>query len=619
MTLRLLALFALSFPACAQLLPWVELSGDWLFHAGDDPQFSQPGLDDSEWRTVRLPGPLPAEFGEFCWLRRTVDLPSGLERTRLALTLGKLTENYDLFINGRRIWSSGFTRAQTQIARPRTFDLPALEGSRMSIAIRGLRPGPGFGGSTAWLRQPDAGPYVLTAMANAPRITERAFVEHLRMQRTLDLAVGALLLTLALILMIMFAGQTSRQELLWLALVCATIGFQRLMLVMVISVEGTPWNHWYPTSNPAVVLLLEFCMAALDYRPRWLRLLAWGAWLVSDANQLWNVPNALSFAGRLALPAIFACFLVASLFRSRSRSLERLIIAGGAAIILAAHVRTNVLSGSLLNPASSFSFLIRLGPYEISAFPVLVAFFALVMVAVLIRRLLLDREQKQRLAGELEAARAVQQLLLSAQLTNDDDYAIDAIYEPDQEVGGDFYQLMKCSDGSRVVIVADVSGKGLKAAMLVSFAVGSLQNQNSSSPARLLAAMNTALNGHTGGKFITCCCVRVEPGGEVTIASAGHPPPYVDGCELAVRSGLPLGLEAGAEWIETSAILQHGAQLTILSDGVLEAQNSKGELFGFDRTREVSRRSAGEIAAAARAWGQNDDITVVTVNRKATA
>ena len=99
----------------------------------------------------------------------------------------------------------------------------------------------------------------------------------------------------------------------------------------------------------------------------------------------------------------------------------------------------------------------------------------------------------------------------------------------------------------------------------------------------------------------------------MTISNAGHPSPYVDGREVEVEAGLPLGIAPGVEYAE---FVTRGEQFTLVSDGVVEAENAQRELFGFDRTRDVSGKSALEIAEAARVWGQNDDITVVTVWRK---
>ena len=99
------------------------------------------------------------------------------------------------------------------------------------------------------------------------------------------------------------------------------------------------------------------------------------------------------------------------------------------------------------------------------------------------------------------------------------------------------------------------------------------------------------------------------------VANAGHPAPYAGGCEVEVEAGLPLGVVGGVEYAESRLVL--GGQFVLVSDGVVEAENPKRELFGFDRTREISDKPAQQIAEAARAWGQNDDITVVTVRRTA--
>ena len=220
--------------------------------------------------------------------------------------------------------------------------------------------------------------------------------------------------------------------------------------------------------------------------------------------------------------------------------------------------------------------------------------------------------ERRRLSGELASAAEVQSLLLTSLPTAGDLFRIEPVYLPASEVGGDFYQVLERPDGARVVLVGDVSGKGLKAAMLVSVAVGILRNEKSSAPGVILQALNEGLAGHTGGGFVTCCCARFDADGTVTIANAGHPSPYCDGREVEVEAGLPLGIAAGVEYSE---LVMRGERFTLVSDGVVEAENSKRELFGFDRTREISGKSAQEIAEAAKAWGQNDDIIVVTVRR----
>jgi serine phosphatase RsbU (regulator of sigma subunit) len=119
--------------------------------------------------------------------------------------------------------------------------------------------------------------------------------------------------------------------------------------------------------------------------------------------------------------------------------------------------------------------------------------------------------------------------------------------------------------------------------------------------------------GRTGGGFITACCARFYPDGRTVLANAGQISPYLDGKELEVESGLPLGISADAEYTDTETSLD-GA-VTFLSDGVVEASNASGELLGFDRMCALTTKPAEEIAEAAQRWGQDDDITVLKVMR----
>jgi serine phosphatase RsbU (regulator of sigma subunit) len=109
--------------------------------------------------------------------------------------------------------------------------------------------------------------------------------------------------------------------------------------------------------------------------------------------------------------------------------------------------------------------------------------------------------------------------------------------------------------------------------------------------------------------------MRVAPEGGVTLANAGHLPPYLNGKEMSMEGALPLGIMADAEFPVAQFALQPGDRLTLLTDGIVEAQNKKRELFGFARANDLVRRdgSAAEIAAAAQSFGQNDDITVLCV------
>jgi serine phosphatase RsbU (regulator of sigma subunit) len=151
----------------------------------------------------------------------------------------------------------------------------------------------------------------------------------------------------------------------------------------------------------------------------------------------------------------------------------------------------------------------------------------------------------------------------------------------------------------------------------VSLLVGTLRTlvHYTQSPAEILAAMNHRMLGRTRGGFTTCLILRVDSDGDAIVANAGHLAPYVGGKELAVENGIPLGLASGAEYAETTFQLAPDAQLTLVTDGVVEARAANGELFGFDRTTALTSQSAEAIAAAAQQFGQEDDITVLTLRR----
>jgi serine phosphatase RsbU (regulator of sigma subunit) len=191
---------------------------------------------------------------------------------------------------------------------------------------------------------------------------------------------------------------------------------------------------------------------------------------------------------------------------------------------------------------------------------------------------------------------------------------IEAAYVPAAEVGGDFYQVAQGDDDSTLLIVGDVSGKGLKAAMKGTLAIGAFRALAGQGlgPAELLNRLNRELLSGLDGGFITCVCARVTADGVITLANAGHIPPYVNGKEVECVSGFPLGILVTG-YSEITLSLKPGDQMTLMSDGVVEAQNAKGELFGFDRTAALSALSAGEIARAAQHFGQEDDITVLTM------
>jgi serine phosphatase RsbU (regulator of sigma subunit) len=243
----------------------------------------------------------------------------------------------------------------------------------------------------------------------------------------------------------------------------------------------------------------------------------------------------------------------------------------------------------------------------------LLSYFAIGTVLVL--RFTRSAQEEQRLSTEMESAHQVQAQLVPLQLPTMPHFRFEAAYLAASEVGGDFYQIFPQSDGGVLVAIGDVSGKGLKAAMLGSQVVGALRSlaQQDLRPAQILARLNAQLSASTDGGFVTCCAAHIRADGMLTVANAGHLAPYRNGVELETNSGFPLGMIPGVAYSESSVALEPGDRLTFLSDGIVEARNASGELFGFERAAALSTQSADRIAHAAKQFGQEDDITVLAL------
>jgi GAF domain-containing protein len=216
-------------------------------------------------------------------------------------------------------------------------------------------------------------------------------------------------------------------------------------------------------------------------------------------------------------------------------------------------------------------------------------------------------------AAELHAASTVQQLLLQSASRPTPGFQVESVYLPASEVGGDFFFVSSAPDGSLIAIVGDVSGKGLTAAMRVAMILGALRRETSHDPGEILFGLNNALIAQGQLGFTTACCIRISLSGEYTLSNAGHIAPYLSGRELETPSALPLGLVRDQTYDLTRGQLASGERLVLLSDGVPEARSQAGELYGFERLSSLARMPAQEIAEAAQRFGQEDDITVLTL------
>ncbi len=245
--------------------------------------------------------------------------------------------------------------------------------------------------------------------------------------------------------------------------------------------------------------------------------------------------------------------------------------------------------------------------------------FIIVSIGEARRRIRLEAD-KAAMESELAAAREIQRIMVPEEPPPTPGYAIESIYRPAAQVGGDFFQVIPLNGSETLVVIGDVSGKGLGAAMIVSMLIGMLRSISGLTidPSQILVELNSMLFAHKHSGFVTCLAVRLDPSGSVTVANAGHLPPWLNGVELTFSGSEPLGVLASVTPEQTVWAMKEGDRLTLLTDGVVEARDSQGVLFGFDRTGSLIREAPPlALAEAAIRHGQDDDLTVISILRNA--
>ncbi len=442
----------------------------------------------------------------------------------------------------------------------------------------------------------------------------------------------SLLAVLAIFLFVLYFAQKGHNEYLWLALhelVQAPIGFIELA-----GASARVGSLLYAAlllqlAVIAAYFFFEFLVAFLVLKRRW-----YIRWLRYTAPILLFVGPVLLLVGHrgpaIALLAIvFLCSLVwvlawaififvTLLVSALKRNFEAALLL--IPLILSVVGMIEPIAAAALSEDtgatydSPLTFLAGPIPFHFAA----IADFTgiLVILTIVFARFLRIHRDQERVSNELAAARTVQELLIPREKLATPGFEVDSVYSPASEVGGDFFHV-QTADGGMLVVIGDVAGKGLKAAMNVSLIMGALRHTEERSPARILASLNRVLAGTQS--FTTCQAVWFGNNGEMVIANAGHLPPYINSQEIDLPGGLPLGVLAEISYDEARFFLHPGDRVLLLSDGVVEARQPSGELFGFDRLRNLSQQSAFYLAEAAKAFGQEDDITVLTVRREAEA
>ena len=251
-------------------------------------------------------------------------------------------------------------------------------------------------------------------------------------------------------------------------------------------------------------------------------------------------------------------------------------------------------------------------------------------VAQLAHQQQLEARERERLEQELKVARIIQQTLLPKNLPEVRGWKLAAHWQPARAVGGDFYDFIQLDNGSMVIIIADVTDKGVPAALVMASARSILRAaaERLRSPGDILQRVNEALVPDIPAyMFVTCLCIVLDPAtGELTFANAGHNLPYIVGpngvTELQAR-GMPLGAMPGMTYDVNQARIEPNDYLLIYSDGLVEAHDTNREMFGNPRLEHILTETQGDVIPAllerleafTADTEQEDDITMVLVQR----
>ena len=628
----------------------VALNGPWKFHVGDDPRWADPSYDDSQWETVDL-GPTPQTtvpgvpipgfvsgwearghpgYAGYAWYRMRVRI-SGAAGPLTLLSPEWFDNAFQVFANGRLIGSFGDFNGPVPVlyeGNPARFTLPASA----------YRPGPD--GSTLiafrfYMAHASLWNSVIGGMHGPPRIGLHAgatAIYHMEWERSIrriasSLAAALLYFIFALLIAMLFAFNRSDKVLLW-PLSASVLAFIQFALIFSTNAR------WMSEVR------LEGLIGFADLVAGYLWLLTWWAYFgLQRTRWLFNTILILGVCN-LATLEFFTILLLRIGRSSRGLLLARQIsgLGTGSAVFLV--MATIAYLGwkraerwqwplflalffqsfqvfepvmNLLHLRTSwqpFGVLLPLG--LISNCASLICFSI-----VLFGQFRASLQRQQAIQEDLKQAQEVQRLLIPDQLPQLRGWTIESEFHPAREVGGDFFQIIPHpTDGSILIVAGDVAGKGLQAGMTVAMLVGAIRTESEHrfDPIEILKQLNRRLMAQERAQA-TCLALLVQEDGAARLANAGHLPPYLNGVETSIEGSLPLGMIAEAQFPTEDFHLEPGDRLVLISDGVVEAQNERGNLYGFERVRQLlaTQASVTEMARAAQAFGQEDDITVLSL------
>jgi serine phosphatase RsbU (regulator of sigma subunit) len=639
----------------------IALGGPWKFHIGDNPRWADPNFDDSSWEnvdlmpkagsfdpTLGLEGYVPGwtakghpGYWGYAWYRLRVKVNARAGESLAVGYFSDVDDAYQVYANGVLLGSFGKFSKGSQYpvlynSQPNMFRLPAAEGSGPQTVVLAFR---------VWMEPntlvlaADPGGFhspPMVGQANAMLADyELTWMRYVRAYAPSAFEAGLFLLLFFLAASLILFDRSDRVYW-WLSFVfqvaalgsivlCLAAWTQVLDLVtLTVLLDGfirpltlggwvMVWWAWFQLRRPRwmpkvfVILTLLYMVS---------NTLGEDLFFTVISHPVSSAFHGLSFGVRLLILAALI-YVVVEGVREQGRegwlALPAVILVGVAQFqyeLGILHVRT-----------TWFPFGLQVTMGQIAELAL-----AVVITVLLLRRLKLSLKQQRQMALDVKQAQEVQQVILPEPTTTLPGYLIESEYRPAREVGGDFFQIIpQASDGSVLIVAGDVTGKGLKAGMLVALLVGGIRStaELNSDPEFVLQALNRRLIGR-GNAYATCLAMRIAADGTVTLANAGHLPPYLNGKPVAMEGALPLGMMPNLEVSVMQFTLGEGDRLVLVSDGIAEAMDADGRLFGFERVEEMLEHraasepiSAAALAEAAQKFGQEDDISVIAVTRVA--
>jgi hypothetical protein len=599
----------------------------WRFHPGDNLEWASPGFDDSTWPLLSTEKFWSYQgyrgYTGYAWYRLRLKLPATTQP--LGINIGHINSAGELYVNGQLIGDNGIMRPKAEWSdqfEANAFPMPsALNGHWVEIAVRVWKSPVASSYSSGGFHRPLEVGSLSLLQAGGRVAFDNQVASHLS-----AFAVDLLTLVLGGFGLGLYLLDRRNTEYAWFSM--WAIGMVLLDVLnttltlrqgSVTFINGDSLLLSFPFYLAEVFFLWGFLKARRD----------WMLWTAVLFDAMAVAGNSLGYHQVISLPAgqairssffglVFVLVIARVLLSLKTGNRDaRLLIVPVFLMALGVFiedVRQAIYYAGWSRNTGEIIFWSN-GIVTIDWNEVFTVLYLMFVGFALILRFTRSAQEERRLSTEFAAAREVQCRLVPAELPVLRGLRLEAVYLPATEVGGDFYQVFPLPDDSALIIIGDVSGKGLKAAMTGTLALGALRAlaQEDLSPSQILDRLNGQMTGSTDGGFITCLCIRISAGGSAAFSNAGHLAPYLNGREIHLDSGLPLGVTTETGYRETMLPLAPDDSLTLLSDGVVEARNAAGQLLGFERTCAISADFAQNIAGAAQRFGQEDDITVLTL------